>query len=326
MKNVTRFLMVLGALPVCVMAQQDRFFGSGIDQHCYDGANQSVAIWKQQGLSDAQIQKQFQQFLAQCSGADAVTALLAGAVNMDYFRFARLVISGQIAPDLYVGLVRDREQKMRAAMKTPGWLNAYARGDADGDLVPDSMDRCPGTPDLTRTDNFGCPDRSPLAPQPVREQLVQALNKMNLMTSPTCDSAAFPNVSMPIKLGFANGAPGSKVEFAVAVSKISGQPANCVVLYEVQIQMQGVINPQQAPPSRNETLVFRSTENTDFGPTGQHRQVFRVSASDTGIKLKLFNEAGNYTDFEFRVRAVNGNGLSSGWSEWVKSAGGFGEP
>jgi hypothetical protein len=326
MKILGTFAILLAALPVAALAQSDRTFGWGIDQHCYDGANQAAALWAKQGIADATIQKQFQQYLAACSGADQATAAFVGAVNVDYYRLAKLILSGKIQPDLYVGLVRDRERKMRHAVKNTVWLNAYLQGDSDGDLIPDAMDRCPGTPDLTRTDDQGCPDATPLAPQPPMEKLQPLFGKMHLMTALACDKAPLPDISTPIKLGFANGVPGSKVEFAFAVTKVSGQPANCVNLYEVQVQMQGVIDPQKAPPSRFERVVFRSTENTDLGPTGQQRQVFRVSATDTGIKYKLFAEAGNYTDFEFRVRAVNGNGQSSGWSEWVKSAGGFGEP
>jgi hypothetical protein len=310
MKTATRLLMILCVVSLCALAQ-DRFFGSGIDQKCYDGANQSVAIWKQQGLSDAQIQKLFQQYLAQCSGADPATALFAGVVNIDYFRFARLVISGNIAPDLYVGLVRDRERKMKVAVKTPGWLTSYASGDADGDLVPDLMDRCPGTPDLTRTDNFGCPDRTPLAPQPSGEQLVQVLNRLNLITSTACDAASFPDVSMPIKLGYDLGL---QEEFVLGVSKVSGQPANCVVLYEVEVHMS---KPKAGAPVPAEDLVpvvFRSTENTDMSPSGQTRQVFRIKPTDTGAKHQLWQNARYYNHAEFRVRAINGNGLSGGWS------------
>ena len=71
----------------------------------------------------------------------------------------------------------------------------YIQGDADGDLVPDSMDLCRATPDLTRTDDQGCPDRTPLAPQPSAEEMHQVFTKMKLITSPACDSAAFPEMS-----------------------------------------------------------------------------------------------------------------------------------
>ena len=324
MRTISTLAILLGALPLAALAQSDRTFGWGIDQHCYDGANQAAALWKQQGLADATIQKQFQQYIAGCSGADPATAAFVGAVNVEYYRLARLIVSGKIQPDLYVGLVRDRERKMRSGVKDPVWLNAYLQGDSDGDLVPNAIDRCPGTPDLTRTDDQGCPDATPLAPQPPLEKIQHLFGKMHLMTSPACDSAPLPNVSTGIKLGFSQKIGND--EFALAVTKVSGQPANCVVMYEAQIRMEGVINPQQYPPSRFDRVVFRSTENTDMGPSGQQRQVFRVNAGSSGIKYQLWNDARQYTAYTFRVRAINGNGQSSGWSEWVKSGGAFGEP
>lgn len=323
MKTLGTFAILLAALPMAGLAQSDRTFGWGIDQHCYDGANKAAALWAQQGIADAIIQKQFQQYLAGCSGADAATAAFVGAVNVEYYRLARLIVSGKIQPDLYVGLVRDRERKMRHAVKDTVWLNAYLQGDSDGDLIPNAIDRCPGTPDLTRTDDQGCPDATPLAPQPPMEKLQPLFGKMHLMTSPACDNAPLPNISTPIKLGFNDP---NYAEFAIAVTKVSGQPANCVVLYEVQIHMWGIIGKQLAPPYRYDTVVFRSTENTDLGPSGQQRQVFRVKVSDSGVKLKLWQDTHPYGNFQFRVRAVNGNGQSSGWSEWGFSGRHFGEP
>ena len=306
MKTVRTLVMILAALPVAALAQQDRLFADGIDQHCYQGANQSVALWKQQGLSDAQVQKLFQQYLAQCSGADPATAAYVAAVNIDFFRLSRLVLSGQIAPDLYVGLVRDRERKMRAAMKSKPWLAAYAQGDADGDLIPDSMDKCPGTADLTRTDNSGCPDRSALAPQPNREQLLPVLNKMHLMTSPACDGAPFPELSAPLHYAEVFAQPPS---FTLFVSTVSNQPANCKVLYEVQAHFS--LPGQNSPvgPEDLVTVVFRSTEMLPNGG-------FQVTSNDTGAKFKIWHDSLNYLKVEFRTRAINGNGLSSGWSGW----------
>jgi hypothetical protein len=319
MKNLQKYLMLAAALPLCALAQTDRIFDGGIDDHCATGAEKAVVLWKQQGLADAEVQKRYQQYLAQCSGADAATALYVGAANLDYFRFARLVISGQIGTDLYVGLVRDRERKVRNAKKNPAWLQAYASGDADGDMIPDALDKCPGTPDLTRTDDQGCPVFTPLAPQAPREQLIQVLNKMNLMTSPKCDAGKFPAVSAPLKGGFSED---QRKNLAIAVTKVP-EPAGCVGLYEVQIYMSapgGVVTPE-----RIFTVVFRSTENTDLGPTGANREVFRVDANSVGVKRDIWDASWIYNHREFRVRALNGNGLSSGWSGWKPMGAMFGE-
>ena len=88
---------------------------------------------------------------------------------------------------------------MRNARKNPLWLQAYSSGDADGDMIPDALDKCPGTTDLTQTDDQGCPVFTPLPPQSPRERLIQVLHKMNPMTSPRCDATKFPAISAGLK-------------------------------------------------------------------------------------------------------------------------------
>ncbi|AUM68582.1 MULTISPECIES: OmpA family protein [Pseudomonas] len=48
-----------------------------------------------------------------------------------------------------------------------GWCWAHGDGDEDGDGVPDSRDKCPGTPKGVQVDADGCP---PPAPAPVVEE------------------------------------------------------------------------------------------------------------------------------------------------------------
>lgn len=48
-----------------------------------------------------------------------------------------------------------------------GWCWAHGDGDEDGDGVPDSRDKCPGTPKGVQVDADGCP---PPAPPPVAEE------------------------------------------------------------------------------------------------------------------------------------------------------------
>lgn len=321
MKKLITLAILLCALPLATPAQ-DRMFGSGIDQKCYQLANEAAASLAQQGLSDDIVQKRFQQYLAECSGTNPLAAGFVGAINVDYFRLARLIISAKLQPDLYVGLVRDRARKMRLALKSSTWLSAYAQGDSDGDFIPNSMDRCAGTPDLTRTTDWGCTDPTPPAPQPSADDMQTVFNKMKLTSSPACDGAAFPGLSVPIKAGLTDN---QRSEWAIAVTKVLGQPDKCIVLYEVQVHLShpgGVL-----PPEDLITIVFRSTENKDLGQPGQDRQVFRVKQYDPGARGRLYDNAWLYNTSRFRVRAINGNGLSSGWSGWVEAPHGmFGEP
>lgn len=78
----------------------------------------------------------------------------------------------------------------------------------------------------------------------------------------------------------------------------------------------------------NVVAGFRgSTENKDYGLPGQNRQVFRVKQYDPGARGRVYDNAWVYTNWQIRVWALNGNGLSSGWSGWTTIQGGlFGEP
>lgn len=69
---------------------------------------------------------------------------------------------------------------MHHAVSSSVWLNAYLHGDSDGDLIPDVLERCSGTPDLTRT---------------VRQD--------ELMMALPSDNAPPTDISSPTKLGFA---------------------------------------------------------------------------------------------------------------------------
>jgi hypothetical protein len=149
------------------------------------------------------------------------------------------------------------------------------------------------------------------------------MNHMSLMMSPACDAAAFPTLSKPIKAGYDNV---NRATFAIATTKVPGQPDRCIVLYEVQIHFSDRVNPAY-PAADMFQVVFRNTENTDVSPSGQTRQVFRVRASDTGNKKHLYDNAKYYNTIDLRVKAINGNGLTSGWSPIIVVPGpSFGEP
>jgi hypothetical protein len=51
------------------------------------------------------------------------------------------------------------------------------------------------------------------------------------MTSPACDNAPVPTVSRAIRAGFDDNA-----DLAIAVTRVSNQPSDCVVLYEIEFR------------------------------------------------------------------------------------------
>jgi hypothetical protein len=313
--------MTLLVLPALSLAQSDRIIGQGVTDECLVDADQRVAGWKAQGRTPAEIEKFFQARLTMCSGLDPAKSLFAGAVNVDYTRFAQLVASDKISPNLYVALIRDRSRKLRGAKASSSWNTAYVMGDRDGDLIPDDRDQCPGTPDLTPTNDQGCPQDTRLPEAPSARDLHAAMNGLGIVTSPVCDGASFPGLSVPIKTGYDNV---DRHTFAIAASRVTGQPANCIVLYEVQIRMS---KPTSAavPATDAVQVVFRNTESTD--PPASERQVFRMQTTDTGSRKRLYDNAKYYNQLDIRVRAINGNGLSSGWSPVLQRLDpSFGEP
>lgn len=66
-----------------------------------------------------------------------------------------------------------------------------AKADSDGDWVPDYKDRCPNTPELTATDDTGCP-LAALPPAPSAEDVARVLEKMGMLSNPLCRDAPVP--------------------------------------------------------------------------------------------------------------------------------------
>lgn len=290
---------------------------------CIAAADQRAAVWIDDGLPNDEVDRLYQLEIATCldDNGDPGTACMVGAANFDQVRIARLYMAKSLQPAEFIALSRDRGSKLRAALGNTVWTDSCPRGDEDGDLIPDDLDRCPETPDLVVTDFDGCPTRDPLPPAPEDRDVRNYLNEIGFIFDRECDGAPAPTVPQPIKLGY--NAPARDV-VALAVTRVSNQPADCRVLFEVQVRMENNVNPAK-PPVNYSFMVFRDWEDTDSGNPA--RQVFRVSASDGSQRLKLFDEWKYYERAVWKVRAMNGNGLTSAWSaprtQVVPS---FGEP
>jgi hypothetical protein len=321
--KTTRFLSLtlLIAAAAGTAAAQDRVFGGGIPAACMQSANSQADLWKQQGINQNVIEKNYQALLAICSGDNHAAAAFIGAANFDYARYARLVSKDLITTGQYIALWRDHNRKLRLARTTPNWILEYVKGDADGDLVPDSMDRCPGTPDLTPTDDAGCPVRE-VPPGPSSQDLHTALNSLNMISSKACDGAPAPEGSSPLKFGYDKEAMDSilnplasfKGTFAFAVSKVTNQPAGCPVFYQVEVRWSNPAFPPQ--PDQVFNLVYRESENND-PLQNPNRMVFRAAYNAPGPfgQAYMADLTKWYLTCEVRVRAMNGDGLSSGWSQ-----------
>lgn len=286
---------------------------------CVAAAEARVQGWLAEKLPKAEIERRYQLALASCAGSDidSAMAVFVGAVNVDYSRLARMLIARALTPGDYMARVRDRSRKARLSRTNKQWAAAWVRGDADGDLVPDSLDKCPGTKDLAPTGDDGCP----LAPKdspshvPSADDVHRVLDKIGLMKSRECDGAPVPPVPAPLRMG------DDSYSIKLAVSKVTNQPAGCMVFYEVRVDSDDQF--YSVPTSRlrfvqhqYSHMVFRDVEN--ISPTPD-RLVFVIPPGSTGGREVLRYDWRRWAHHKWQVRAVNGNGLASGWSASLNS-------
>jgi hypothetical protein len=286
-------------------------------QNCINRAEEMVAKWKAQGKDAAAIEKMFEAEIAKCSGVTEACAAMTGAVNADLAWLGRALLSGSMSPADYLARVRDRTRKMRAAWKDPAVCDAYAHGDADGDLVPDDRDKCPHTPSFQPTNAYGCSDTSPPPPAPSSEAIQEATKGLNIPLSKGCMDAPVPDRATVLKAGVA---PDEK-SFLFEVSRAENEPAACQVFYEVDIRIRNVSFFAQRNVTTLYHKVFRAA-NALGGPLARPSgMVFQLLKTDPNVPWNYLTfhtvEPGEISERYFRVRTVNGNGLTQGWGAFT---------
>ncbi|HVF91775.1 MAG TPA: hypothetical protein VNH22_17045 [Blastocatellia bacterium] len=298
-------------------------------EECIQSANLKARELAAANRPQREIERAFQIALAACSGPGVAPeeAALAGSVNVDYLRLARAIAAGAISPAQYLQRVRDRSRKLKVARRDREYARSLASGDADGDFVPDDRDRCPRTPELEPTDDTGCPtrERPPVAPS--SREMQRVLDTMRISASPNCKNAPVPNSSDPLKIGYDNV---NRETLAMAVTAVVNQPGDCMVFYEIGIRLLDVFegNKHFLPADAIGHFVFRGSDSEDK-KSNPARRVFRIRKTDpdTGNRRFIFENLARYGRVEWRVRAINGNGQASKWSDWSEASGpSFGEP
>ncbi len=253
---------------------------------------------------------------------------IADVVKTNYARLGRSLIIDEISPAEYLQRVWNQTSKAKLAARDIAWADELAGNDKDGDLVPDSRDRCPDTPSLAATDATGCPTRERLPNAPSRRAMQTFFSRINIMVSPKCPSAPAPRTPQLVKIGTSTGTR----DLMFAVRPLGNQTANCVTFYEFGVRFKGVFegNKNFLPADAYREVVFRNTDSKDPSPTAQNRLVFRIvrdpapQDADRNFMLKAW---GSYSNYDWRVRVVNANGLASEWSEWRKAGAiSFNEP
>jgi hypothetical protein len=280
---------------------------------CIKRAEELLARLRKENKPQDQIEKIYQAELARCGGAQNGVAEILGAANFDYTRLGRLFLTEHLNPAEYLARVRDRSRKLQRALADDSWSGDYLNGDRDGDLVPDERDRCPDTVDLVPTDDSGCPQNEPLPAAPSVEEVRRAKEGLKIVISPACRDATVPSLSEPLQIGLDSNDQDS---FLISVTKVTNQPAGCMVFYEISLHMKrssffGGLREKDA------RVVFRASENIDTSPAAAQRHVFRIKKSTFPLWNDLISSAVEPNDIaekHVKVRAVSGNGLSSGWS------------
>lgn len=236
--------------------------------------------------------------------------------NVDYTSAAMQVLGGQMTAAQYLALSRDRTRKLRSLDEDGRRAAQLCRGpDTDGDWVPDSLDRCPDTPDLAATDDSGCPDPT-LPSGPDTAAVRRVLAGMNLAINPNCRGALVPG-RVPAG-GFYWPSDRSKGTFILA-GAVEDQPPGCSVWYQFEIEELGgreagfVYDVAFLDREANPDLVGLGrpvpSGFVQFNPRPTDPRPDRVRLAETGFKAKV----------RYRVRAINATGARGPWSDWKMS-------
>jgi hypothetical protein len=304
MRRLLRVL-ALGAAAAGLASASAPLAGAGpAEAECVAEANQRIAAWKAAGLPGDEIDRRWRLAAVACAGpaVDSTTAVFMGQMNFDYFRLAQLLVYKKIGSGEYEWRLRDRARKRELARSQPGFLTDWIAGDADGDFIADSRDECPGTKNLLPTDDRGCSSsyRPPgYHPDPMIHDL---LDKMGVMRSPGCDAALHAAMPTPLRMEFV--APG---ELHIEISRVTNQPAGCEVFYEITADTEGWVRGFH----RYSHIVLRASEDVGNHP---EKVEFHLDWGSVGARLNLMNNFVSSLHTTWRVRAVNGNGLASGYS------------
>ena len=283
---------------------------------CRTQADAQVPKWRAAGMSDRDVEKAYQVVIGQCTGDfDIPTAVLIASVNVDMQRLARMFLSGALDSAGYLARARDRGAKLHRALKDAAYRNDLVNfGDRDGDLVPDNRDRCTNTADLAPTDVNGCPMQPNGSGAPDAQSVRQILQSMNFVADVNCTNAPVPETPRPVKAAWGEHMGN------FAVSRVGNEPAGCLVLYQIEMWAQGtsLSNPLFAE------IVFRGTEakpSPAIPATVLRFQTSPGDPGDAGNRKTAAIALLNYSNARWRVRAINGSGLRSQWSEWRTLAG-----
>jgi hypothetical protein len=285
-------------------------------QDCANGIRPSDAPPSSQKEAD------FQTEIAKHCTAPEVSscvATLIGRSNADYTAVALQTVNHVATPSQYIAISRDRRRKLTRAKADPAYAaQLCGDGDSDHDWIPDSADNCPGTPDLTATDDNGCP-LSVLPDGPSVTDLDTLLQNANVLINPFCRDAPAPTTVAGAAV-WQTANPGNGV-FIVSTA-VTNQPQGCTVWYVFEVR---ILDSQGLPMGAPIEFAYPETQKVahigglDALPLMPPNYVeFVAKTTDPDQRAILAGLAGKRIGISFRVQAVNGRGARGPWSDWKR--------
>ncbi|MCW5813919.1 MAG: hypothetical protein KIT84_23025 [Labilithrix sp.] len=242
-------------------------------------------------------------------GVSSCSNRLIARANVDYTAAASQVVAQHMSPAQYLALARDRTRKLRRAEDDARTAIALCNSpDSDGDWVVDANDRCPNTPDLTATDDRGCP-LTTLPQAPPAADVAKLLDGMNLAVSPHCKGATVPQ---RIPAGAFYYPSALERGTYILAGAVENQPPGCPIWYEFDLEESNGFH---------YGVIFLDRESkadlVDLGrPVPSGFIQFNPRPTDTRPGQQRLATTAGKVGLRYRVRAMNGNGLRGPWSDW----------
>lgn len=246
-------------------------------------------------------------------GMDACSNHLNAAANVDYTAAALQLAGGTMSAAQYLATSRDRTRKLRATEEAPRRaIQLCHSSDSDGDWIPDSLDRCPNTPDLVATDDHGCPETT-LPDAPDTAAVRRVLSQMNVAINPNCKDAVVPD-RVPAG-GFYWPAYRDRGTYILA-GRVTNQPTGCSVWYQFEIEE--ISGPHVG--YRYDVAFMDREATTDLVQLGRpvppEFVQFNPRPNDVRPDRVRLAQTGFNAGIRYRVRAINATGVRGLWSEW----------
>lgn len=216
---------------------------------CNEAARARAADDAAKGVPADEVRRRLETAVLRCAEPNAPPGKLEiiGQVNADLARAGGELADGTLSGAAYLDLVADRTGKLSSYRADSGFRDAFARGDADGDLVPDERDKCPNTPRFQPTDATGCPlpGGDPTCPSGLAscgsprahiddESIRHAFESTTFMIDTRCNNAQ-PRTPTPLAWGRGTQAP-TDWGFNMMMTKVPVDQlgAGCDLFYEVE--------------------------------------------------------------------------------------------